>query len=75
MDCNKRAWRHKEQQHQRAKHIKKVYHISALEIAARFWKIDPTLAADLINKINDPMHLAHIVQCAQSKLKAKTNKP
>lgn len=41
---------------------------SALDIAARFWTGDPTLATDLIERIDDPAHLERIAQRAQSKL-------
>ncbi len=41
---------------------------AANEIATRFWNADPTLATDLIERIDDPAHLEHIAQCAQSKL-------
>lgn len=40
----------------------------ATEIARRFWEGDPSLAHDLIDRIDDPTQLEHIVQRAQSKL-------
>ncbi len=36
-------------------------------IAARFWSADPVLAVDLVDRIDDPVHLRHIARCAQSR--------
>ncbi len=40
----------------------------SLEIAARFWSADPTLATDLIERIEDPAQLEHIAHRAQTKI-------
>ena len=41
---------------------------AANEIATRYWNADPTLATDLIERIEDPVHLEKIAVRAQTKL-------
>ena len=41
---------------------------AANEIATRYWNADPTLATDLIERIEDPVQLEKIAVRAQTKL-------